>query len=66
MRWPEIVGIFDSETGVGDGIEDLVIEDVVIADEGAEHKIEDEIIAEIEVSLQVTHIVQRFDKVMFQ
>ena len=66
MRRPKIVSIFNSKAGVSDGIEDLIIEDIVIADKRAKHKIEDEIVAKIEISFKITHIIQCFDEVMFQ
>ena len=61
----EIVGFCDSQASVGNGVEDLIVEDVVIIEEGAEDKIEQQIIAHIEVSSQVAHVIEGFDKIEF-
>lgn len=62
---PKDVCIIDPKTGVSDGVEDLVEEDVMIIDKRAKQKVEDEIIAHIEISLDVAHVVQRFNEIEF-
>ena len=37
----------------------------MVVDKRAEDEIEDEIVAEVEASLQVTHVVESFDEVKF-
>lgn len=49
MGGTEVECTFDSQAGIRYGVEDHVIEDVVVVEKGAEEEIEDEVVAEIEI-----------------
>ena len=60
MGGTEVECTFDSQAGIRYGVEDHVIEDVVVVEKGAEEEIEDEVVTEIEVGFYVAHVVQSF------
>ena len=49
MGGTEVEGAFDSQAGIGYGVEDHIVEDVVVVEKGAEEEVEDQVVAEIEV-----------------
>ena len=49
MGGTEVEGAFDSQAGIGCGVEDHIVEDVVVVEKGAEEEVEDQVVAEIEV-----------------
>lgn len=49
MGGAEVEGAFNSQAGIGNGVEDHVVEDVVIVEKGAEEEVKDEVVTEIEV-----------------
>jgi hypothetical protein len=59
----EIVGVVDTQAGTGDAVERLVVEDVVVIDEGAKKEVENNIVAHIEVCFNIAHVVQGFDNI---
>jgi hypothetical protein len=62
----EVVGVGDAEARAGGRIEDLVVEDVVVGDEGAEEEVPDEVVAEVEIGSKIAHVVQGLYEIEFQ
>lgn len=59
----EVVVGLHSETGRESCLEDLVEGDEVEVDECAEEEVEEEVVAHVEVGLQVAHVVEGADEV---
>jgi hypothetical protein len=59
----EVVPIGDAQTSIGDRVEHLIEENVVIVEERTEEEIEDQIVAHVEVAFKIAHVVQSFDEI---
>ena len=58
MRRSEIIPIFDPQTTLTYRVVHHIVENIVVTDEPTKQEVEDQVITQIKISLQITHIVQ--------